>query len=248
MQKLLFFLLFFAGQLSAQYADSVFIHVEQMPYFPGCSDFPIGSEERRICSDQAVKTFISNHITYPQKAKDAGAEGIVYASFIVDQTGQVKNIHLLNDVGAGCGQEAVRVLKSMPQWEPGIYQGEKVKVRMNLPIHFYFRDDKVDLAYGYTLVWGDLKNYRVSRKELRRNLSRSPMLFDPEGKEILLNELIFTYKRNNKINKESSTGNMTDRMKNFIRKLKKGGLFSIVAVLQKEGNFIEVNKEFMVVK
>ena len=248
MRNLLFLLLFFTSQLLAQYADSVFTDIEQMPCFSGCSAFLAGTEEQRNCSDQAAKAFISNQIIYPREAKEAGVEGVVYVSFVIDQNGEVKDIHLLNDIGAGCGQEAMRVLKSMPKWEPGVHEEDKVKVRLNLPVHFYFKDDKEDLAYGYTLVWGNLKDSEVSRKALRKNLNRSPMLFDPKGKEVILNELIFSYKKNNKIRTESSTGKITDTMKRLVKKIKKGSHFSIVAILQKDGKFIEVNKAFLVLR
>ena len=235
-------------QVSAQYADSIFTEADQMPYFPGCSAFKVGTDDKRKCSDQSAKALVFNHIIYPKKAKEAGIEGAVFVRFVVNELGQVTNPQILKDIGGGCGEEALRMLKTMPKWEPAIHRGQKVKVALELSIHFYLKDNKLDLGDGYTLRWGTLNTYEISKKDLRKNLQEMPSVFNSEGKHVTISELRFSYKKKKKITSKSSNGSINPKMVNFVKKLKKGGFFSVVAVVQKEGNFIEVEKEFVVIK
>lgn len=245
---LIFITPFLTIPLFGQYQDSIYTSVDQMPYFPGCTAYEVGSDNRRKCSNNSVKAFIFNQIIYPQTAKEAGIEGAVYVRFTVDEQGKVVNPQVLKDIGGGCGEVALQMLQAMPQWEPAIHRGRRVKVELDLPIHFYFKDDKVDLGYGYTLVWGDLKNYEISRKDLRKNLNESLTIFNSDGEQVTINELSFSYNKNNRITRKASNGRITKDMESFVKKLKKGGYFSVIATIQKEGSFIEVDKEFVVVK
>ena len=55
---------------------------------------------------------------------------------MVEKDGQVTNAKVLRDIGGGCGDEALRVVKSMPKWKPGTQRGNPVRVQFNLPIVF----------------------------------------------------------------------------------------------------------------
>ncbi|TXK52635.1 energy transducer TonB [Pontibacter qinzhouensis] len=98
------------------------IFADQMPAFPG--------------GDAAMFTFISKNIKYPQQAIRAHIEGTVYVSFVVSRTGEISDIEVLRGLGAGCDEEAVRVIKSMPKWAPGKQNGRTVPVRYNIPIKY----------------------------------------------------------------------------------------------------------------
>jgi periplasmic protein TonB len=100
----------------------IFTIVEEMPSFPG------GDEPR-------VK-FLRDNIVYPQMAKENNIQGTVYVSFVVDTKGKVTDVKLLRGIGGGCDEEAIRVVKLMPPWNPGKQNGKSVRVQFNMPIRF----------------------------------------------------------------------------------------------------------------
>lgn len=102
--------------------DYVCVLVENDPSFPG------GME--------AMYKFLAENIKYPQEAKDKNITGKVYVTFVVEADGSISNPRLLRDIGGGCGQEAIRVVKLMPRWDPGKEKGQPVRVQFNLPISF----------------------------------------------------------------------------------------------------------------
>lgn len=238
----------FSSSLLAQYTDSIFTDAERMPFFPGCTAYSVQSKERKKCSDEAVKTYIFNHIIYPQAAKDANVEGAVYVRFIVDEMGYVRQPQLLKDIGSGCGDAALAMLKTMPQWEPAFHKGQRVKVALDLPIHFYFKENGVNTETGYKLVWGQLNDYEVSRKALKKNLHQSITVFNADGKTMTISGLQFSHGKNNKLSRKRSNGKVTANMEKMVKKLKRGSLFSVMATVQKDGQFIEIVKEFSVVR
>ncbi|MBK8045468.1 MAG: TonB family protein [Haliscomenobacter sp.] len=63
-------------------------------------------------------------------------EGNVVVEFIIDKTGAVTKAKILKDVGAGCGEEALRVVGLMPKWMPGVQRGRQVSVALRLPVKF----------------------------------------------------------------------------------------------------------------
>ncbi len=80
--------------------------------------------------------FISEHIKYPRRAISTKTEGKVYVSFVVEKDGTITNITLLKGIGAGCDEEAIRVIGLVPKWNPGRQGAHPVKTRMRLPIFF----------------------------------------------------------------------------------------------------------------
>lgn len=100
----------------------VFTIVEEMPSFPG------GETERNA--------FLAKNIVYPQQATENGIQGTVYVSFVVNSKGNVTDVKVLRGIGGGCDEEAVRVVKMMPQWHPGKQNGKQVRVLFNMPIYF----------------------------------------------------------------------------------------------------------------
>src|SRR5690349_2853696 len=80
--------------------------------------------------------FLSNNLTYPRHAKLEGIYGRVYVGFLVDKTGKLKNFRILSGVTEELNDEAMRVVKAMPDWTPGTRAGEKIDVQYVLPIDF----------------------------------------------------------------------------------------------------------------
>ncbi|WKN44325.1 M56 family metallopeptidase [Tunicatimonas pelagia] len=88
---------------------------------------------------------IMNNMKYPKEAREKGIEGKVFVQFVVNEYGELTDFQALKGIGAGCDEEAVRVLEEAPAWNPGTTDGKPVPVRMVLPITFKF-DDGVDKA------------------------------------------------------------------------------------------------------
>ena len=104
-------------------------------------DFPLDYVEQEATfgqggKDEAVK-WIQQHIVYPSIARENGLQGKVYITFVIDKKGKVSDVKIVKDVvGGGCGEEAARVIKSMPDWKPGFQNGNPVKVKVTLPISY----------------------------------------------------------------------------------------------------------------
>lgn len=105
--------------------EEIFTIVEKMPAFPG--------------GIEALFQYLGQNIEYPAMAKDARIEGKVYITFVVNAKGEIDNVVVLRGIGGGCDEEAVRVIKSMPAWEPGRQRGKPVKVQYNLPVNFILK-------------------------------------------------------------------------------------------------------------
>ena len=98
----------------------VYDMVEKMPSFPG------GSE--------ALKEYLKKNTRYPNP--DACIQGRVVVVFVVDEKGNLSDVKVARSVEPSLDVEAVRVVKSMPRWNPGIEKGKAVKVRYTLPVTF----------------------------------------------------------------------------------------------------------------
>ena len=115
--------------ITSQQADSqsdsvqtVFTVVEQMPQFPG--------------GQTALMKYLADNLRYPIRAQENGIQGIVHVQFAVDEEGRIPFAKVMKSVDKDLDAEALRVVRSMPQWIPGMQRGRKVKVLMNLPVAF----------------------------------------------------------------------------------------------------------------
>ena len=113
--------------------DTVLSICEVMPEFPG------GMEK--------FMEFLSGNITYPETAKDKNISGRVFIQFVIEKDGSVSNVKVMKGIGGGCDEEAVRVVKSMPKWKPGMQDGKPVRVNYTLPI--LFKLDEADQSKVY---------------------------------------------------------------------------------------------------
>lgn len=107
--------------------DSVYQVVDQMPEFPG------GME--------AMMKFVADNVKYPEEAKDKNIKGRVFVGFVVEKDGSVINAKVLRGIGGGCDEEALRVVKAMPKWKPGIKDGKPVRVSYQMPFMFKLTDE-----------------------------------------------------------------------------------------------------------
>ncbi len=105
--------------------DHVFTVVQQMPQFIG--------------GDSALMNYLTSNVEYPAVAKENGIQGRVYVEFTVDKDGAIIDVKILKGVAPVLDAEAIRVVKQMPNWEPGMQKGKKVRVSYKLPINFTLR-------------------------------------------------------------------------------------------------------------
>lgn len=116
--------------------DSVYTVVEQNPVFPG--------------GVKALYRFIEETMEYPAAAGRAGVQGKVFLTFVVNADGSIQDIKVLKGLGFGTDEEAIRIMKNTPRWKPGQKaDGEKVRVKYNLPIPFVLPEEKdVSVSLG----------------------------------------------------------------------------------------------------
>jgi len=106
-------------------SDEPLAIVSQMPAFPGGA--------------AALEKYLNNNLRYPGLALSGEIQGTVHLSFVVNTDGSIVDIKVLRKVAGGCSEEAVRVVKGMPNWTAGVNNGHKVRVRMTIPIKFAIR-------------------------------------------------------------------------------------------------------------
>ena len=96
--------------------------VEQMPQFPG--------------GPSALMQFLSSNVKYPKEAYEKNVQGRVIASFVVEKDGSITEAVIRKSIDPLLDAEALRVIGSMPKWEPGMQNGEAVRVKYTVPITF----------------------------------------------------------------------------------------------------------------
>ncbi|MCI1265079.1 MAG: energy transducer TonB [Saprospiraceae bacterium] len=73
---------------------------------------------------------------YPAIARENDIQGTVVVQFVVAKDGDITKVNVVRGIGGGCDEEAVRVVKSMPNWKSGKHNGKAVPVNFTLPIKF----------------------------------------------------------------------------------------------------------------
>ncbi len=118
----------------------IFKVVEQMPRFPGCENSGGTEKDKENCAKEKMQQYIYKNLKYPAIARENGVEGMTVLQFVVSENGTVKDIKVVRDIGAGCGDAAKKVVSAMnnlPQrWTPGKQRGRPVKVLYTLPVKF----------------------------------------------------------------------------------------------------------------
>lgn len=147
------FSLFLSSFLLAAQADSdttIYNIADAMPYplIKSCApERHLGwnADSIRRCAETQFFSILANNIRYPEEARTNNLQGSVVVSCVVEpSTGRMSNLKLLKDIGGGCGEEALRVLKALEElglrWQPGILSGKPVRVRHALPIRFRLQE------------------------------------------------------------------------------------------------------------
>jgi protein TonB len=104
--------------------NEIYTVVQQMPTYMG--------------GQEAMAKFLAKNLKYPKNAQEAGIEGKVWIRILIAKTGELADIQVLKGITncPECNLEALRIVKMMPYWNPGIQNGNAVNVYYNLPVIF----------------------------------------------------------------------------------------------------------------
>lgn len=106
-------------------AEEIFTVVEQWPTPPG--------------GMQSFYNYVASELEYPASARRLGVEGMVFVRFVVEKDGSITDVVAVKGIGAGCDEEAIRVVQNAPAWNPGKQRGRAVRVLMTVPIRFILK-------------------------------------------------------------------------------------------------------------
>lgn len=84
----------------------------------------------------AFYKYVGEKMKYPSQARRMQVEGRVFCEFVVNRDGSIQDVRVIRGIGAGCDEEAIRVIQSAPPWKPGKQRGKPVRSKFNLAIIF----------------------------------------------------------------------------------------------------------------
>jgi protein TonB len=102
--------------------EKVFDVVDEMPTFPGGA--------------KGLYEYLARAIKYPVVAEENGIQGRVICTFVVEPDGSITNVRVVKSIDPSLDKEARRVLKNMPNWNPGKHYGKEVRVKYTVPVTF----------------------------------------------------------------------------------------------------------------
>lgn len=110
-----------------QQGDSIYlpVTVDSLPVFPG--------------GDYAFTTYIQNNIVYPPKAKKDTISGTVYVSYVIWSDGSIGRVYVKRSAHESLDREAIRVIKTMPNWKPAEINNVPVACEMIFPVRFVLK-------------------------------------------------------------------------------------------------------------
>jgi len=113
-------------EIEEEEAEEIFTIVEDQPQPPG--------------GMVAFYKYVGANLIYPALARRTGIQGKVFVQFVVEKDGTITGAKVVKGIGAGCDEEAARVIMGAPKWKPGKQRGKPVKVLKILPIHFVLHE------------------------------------------------------------------------------------------------------------
>lgn len=102
--------------------SNIFGVVEEMPSFPG--------------GMAALMKYIKDNLRYPEICREGAAMGRVNVGFIVNEDGSLSDVKVIRSISPELDKEAIRVVKSMPKWNPAKQNGKVVKMKYVVPVNF----------------------------------------------------------------------------------------------------------------
>lgn len=139
----------------------VFMVVEDMPKFPAGN----------------IQQYVADNLRYPAAARENGIEGKVYVRFVIDTTGKAIAPEIIRGVSPELDAEALRLIREMPAWKPGMQRGKPVRVSFTLPINFRLTPEKQEnpaaQAAAAPSSTGDYEPARPASGDLQDYLARN---------------------------------------------------------------------------
>lgn len=139
MKKILFFTMalllstaLFGQNPTEDTTNTVYSFVESMPEYPG--------------GQEALLSFLSNEIRYPQDAREKGITGTVLIKFVVEKDGSVSSAEVSVPLYSSIDEESVRAVMAMPKWKPGTFDGKPVRCYFQIPITFWMSKKEIKEA------------------------------------------------------------------------------------------------------
>ncbi len=121
---------------SEENVDVPFAIIENPPVFPGCEN----TIDKRECFQRNIQQHIVRNFRYPDAALNAGIQGKVFVSFVVEKDGTI-NVVSLRSPSPILDQEAKRIIELLPVLKPGIQRGKPVRMTMSIPITFKLAEE-----------------------------------------------------------------------------------------------------------
>lgn len=114
---------FFNNTVEDEVIEKIGYHyVETKPLFDG--------------GEAGLLKYIASTTNYPKLAKENGISGTVWIGFTINEKGKIEDTKVLRSIDKLLDAEALRVIKSLPDWKPGLQAGKPVKVSFEIPIKF----------------------------------------------------------------------------------------------------------------
>ncbi len=152
------------ARAQASPADTTIYNIAETPSYPLMKNCQLAAhpgwttDSIRRCAESQLLLLLARNIRYPEAARQNNTEGTVAVSFVVEPDGRTSQYKLLKDIGDGCGEESLRVLKALEEagmrWQPGLVKGKPARTRQSLPIRFrlqealpYYLSEQGDTIY-----------------------------------------------------------------------------------------------------
>lgn len=118
-----------SSAIKSENTDKVydFVSIEKQPEFPG--------------GISKFYKYLGGSIRYPKMAQENNVQGKVFLSFVVEKDGSLTDVQITRGLGSGTDEEAMRVIKESPKWNPGIQNGLAVRVKYNINVNFTLNTD-----------------------------------------------------------------------------------------------------------
>ncbi len=111
-----------------------FAVVENKPVYPGCEKYAT-EDEKFQCFNQSIIKHINKNFKFPEMARQMGIQGRIYVNFVVEKNGSISNVTIARGVDKLLDDEAMRVVKLLPKFQPAKQRGKPVRMQYTVPIN-----------------------------------------------------------------------------------------------------------------
>jgi len=143
-----------------------FVSIEKVPDFPG--------------GMKKFYEYLGKSIKYPVTAQNNNVQGKIFLSFTVEKDGELNDVQVIRGLGSGLDEEALRVIKGSPKWNPGIQNGDPVRVKYHIAVNFTLDNAETKLSTtstAQTSITTLSSNNKISLSGIKNfNSATSPLV------------------------------------------------------------------------